>query len=46
VSIPRRTKRAMLKEMCGTKLMDKRNTDELMNLLGLRETAGKSSKSK
>jgi len=29
VSIPRRTKRAMLKEMCGTKLMDKRNTDEL-----------------
>ena len=28
----------MVRAMCGVKLMDKRNTEELMNLLGLKGT--------
>ena len=35
MSIPRRTDRAMVRSMCGAKLMDQRNTDELMNVLRL-----------
>jgi len=27
--------------MCGAKLMDKKNTDELMNILGLKEIVEK-----
>jgi len=33
MAILRRTKRAMIRGMCGVKLMD-RNTEELMDMLG------------
>ena len=35
---PRRTERAMVRAMCGVKLMDKKRTKDLMELLGLEET--------
>ena len=38
MAILRRTERAMVRAMCGVKLMDKRNTEELMDMLGLKET--------
>ena len=41
MTILRRTERAMLRAMCGMKLMDRRNTDELMDMLGLNETLDK-----
>ena len=38
VAILRRTERAMLRAMCGVKLMDKKITKELMEMLGLVES--------
>ena len=38
VAILRRTERAMVRAMCGVKLMDKKKTKDLMNMLGLEET--------
>jgi len=35
VTILRRTERAMLRAMCGVKLMDRKSTKDLMNMLGL-----------
>jgi len=35
VAILRRTESAMLRAMCGVKLMDRKNTKDLMNMLGL-----------
>ena len=35
VAILRRTERAMLRAMCGVKLMDRKNSNELMAMLGL-----------
>ena len=40
----RRTERAMVRAMCGVKLVDKRNTTELMDMLGLRVAADKLAK--
>jgi len=40
LSILRRTERAMVRAMCGLKLLDRKNTDELMDMLGLNETLG------
>jgi len=34
----------MVRGTCGEKLMDNNNTDELMNMLGLRETVEKLAK--
>ena len=34
----RRTKRAMVRVMCGAKLMEKKRTEDLMEMLGLKET--------
>jgi len=31
----------MVRAMCGIKLMDRKNTDELMDMLRLNETLGK-----
>jgi len=31
----------MIRTMCGMKLMDRKNTDELMDMLGLNETLDK-----
>ena len=39
--ILRRTERVMIREMCGVKLINKKNTYELMNMLGLDETVDK-----
>ena len=40
----RRTERAMIRAMCGVKLMDRRNTEQLMDMLGLNETLDKLAK--
>ena len=39
LSILRRTERAMVRSMCGVKLVDRRKTDDLMEMLGLEESA-------
>ena len=36
--ILRRTERAMVRSMCGVKLVDKKNTEDLLKVLGLKET--------
>ena len=36
--ILRRTGRAMVRAMCGAKLMEKKRTEDLMEMLGLKET--------
>ena len=38
MTVLRRTKRAMVRAMCGTKLMEKKRTEDLMEMLGLKET--------
>ena len=40
----RRTERAMVRSMCGVKLVDRKNTEELMKMLGLKETLDKMAK--
>ena len=37
--ILRRTETAMVRVMCGAKLMEKKRTEDLMEILGLKETA-------
>ena len=39
MAILRRTERAMVRAMCGAKLMEKKRTQDLMEMLGLKETA-------
>ena len=39
--ILRRTERAMVRSMCGVKLVDGKNTEDLMKMLGLMETLDK-----
>ena len=41
VAILRKAERSMVRAMCGAKLLDKRNTVELMDMLGLKEAADK-----
>ena len=36
--ILRRTERAMVRSMCGVKLVDRKNTEDLLKVLGLKET--------
>ena len=38
IAILRRTERAMVRAMCGVKLMEKKRTEDLMEMLGLKET--------
>ena len=38
MAILRRTERAMVRAMCGAKLMERRRTEDLMEMLGLKET--------
>ena len=38
MAILRRTQRAMVRAMCGAKLMEKKRTEDLMEILGLKET--------
>ena len=39
MAILRRTEKAMMKEMCGVKLIEKRRSQELINLLGLKDSS-------
>ena len=39
VAILRRAERSMVRVMCSIKLLEKRNTEELMGMLGLKEAA-------
>ena len=39
MAILRRTERAMVRVIYGAKLMEKKRTEDLMEMLGLRETA-------
>ena len=38
MAILRRTERAMVRSMCEVKLLDRKNMEELMEMLGLKET--------
>ena len=38
MAILRRTERAMVRAICGSKLMEKKKTEDLMEMLGLKET--------
>ena len=38
MAILRRTKRAMVRAMCGAKLLEKKRTEDLMEMLGIKET--------
>ena len=42
--ILKRTERAMVRSMCGVKLVDRKNTEDLMKMLGLKETLDKMAK--
>ena len=44
MAILRRTERAMVRSMCGVKLVDRKNTEELMELLGLKNTLDRMAK--
>ena len=37
IAILRRTERAMVRAMCGSKLMEKKRTEDLMEMIGLKE---------
>ena len=39
IAILRRTEREMVRAMCGAKLMEKKRTEDLMEMLGFKETA-------
>ena len=39
--ILRRTERAMVRSMCGVKLVDRKNTEDLTKMLGSKETLDK-----
>ena len=41
VAILRRAERSMVRAMCSLKLVDKRNTEDLMDMLELKEAADK-----
>ena len=38
MAILRKTERAIVRAMCGEKLMEKKRTEDLMKMLGLKET--------
>ena len=44
MAILRRTERAMIRAMCGVKLLDRRNSEELMDMLGLKESLDRMAK--
>jgi len=45
MAILRQTERSMVRAMCGVKLVDRKNTKELMGMLGLQDTVDKLAKS-
>ena len=44
MAILRRTERAMIRAMCGVKLLDQRNSKELMDALGIKESLDRMAK--
>ena len=46
ITILRRTERLMVRSMCGMKLVDRKNMEELMEMLGLKETLDRMVKAK
>ena len=44
MAVLRRTERAMVRAMSGVKLMEKKRTEDLMDILGLKETVVQMSK--
>ena len=44
MAILRRTERAMIQAMCGVKLLDQRNSEELMDMLGIKESLDRMAK--
>ena len=44
IAILRRTERAMIRAMYGVKLLDRRNSDELMDMLGIKESLDRMAK--
>ena len=45
MAILSRTERAMVRSMCGVKLVDRKNAEELMEMLGLKKTLDRMAKS-
>ena len=44
MAILRRTERAMIRAMCGVKLLDRRNSEELMDMLVIKESLDRMAK--
>ena len=44
MAILRRTERAMIRAMCGVKRLDQRNSEELMDMLGIKESLNRMAK--
>ena len=44
MAILRRTERAMIRAICGVKLLDRRNSEELMDMLGIKESLDRMAK--
>ena len=44
MAILRRTERAMIRTMCGVKLLDRRNNEELKDMLGMKESLDRMAK--
>ena len=44
MAILRRTERAMVRSMCGVKIEDRKNTEELMEILNLKKTLDRTAK--
>ena len=43
-AILRRTERAMIRAMCGVKLLDQRNSEQLMDIMGIKESFDRKAK--
>ena len=46
MAVLRRTERAKVRVVCATKLMEKKRTEDLMEMLGLKETVGQMTRAK
>ena len=46
MAILRRTETAMIQAMCGVKLFDQRNSEELMDMLGVKESLDRTAKAR
>ena len=44
MAILRRTERAMIRAMCGVKLLDRKNSEELVDMLGIKESLDRMAK--